>query len=408
MTRTIAQAVRIAPMLLAAGAAGQPSSYAVDQSFTFRPAGDVAEVSYFEFRHAWVRSLWGDNEGHEPPAQDPGFDPYGTDAPGWPAWINTGLVGPVPVVYQTGVIDPLTGSNPSWFCIDVPAGPSNARACNRIDVPAWSQQPPLAIPATIESAGYANAVTAGSGASFAYASSTAGLTARGGIRMANGQIQWIPGFEIQQVGGQAADAAVQDPVVFTATNLNTGDVVEHRLLDIEAFSGAGVGTVEWRANALTVDRPAFEITILIPAGVIDPAQAGAMRLEVAGGSVVDSSGSGVFAGSVVPLGTAVPFSVPMPALDLTYDLGLDPAQPWSVVASFCGGGSVHSTAGVGCPADLAEPFGVLNFFDVARFIQMFNDQSPDADLAPPFGELNFFDVAACIQAYNAGCADGDG
>lgn len=56
-----------------------------------------------------------------------------------------------------------------------------------------------------------------------------------------------------------------------------------------------------------------------------------------------------------------------------------------------------------CPADLAAPFGVLNFFDVAAYIGLYNAGDPAADFAGPFGSLNFFDVAAFIAAYNAGC-----
>lgn len=54
-------------------------------------------------------------------------------------------------------------------------------------------------------------------------------------------------------------------------------------------------------------------------------------------------------------------------------------------------------------ADVAEPFGTLNFFDVAAFIQLYNTQEPRADLAAPIGTFNFFDVAAYIGLYNAGC-----
>lgn len=56
-----------------------------------------------------------------------------------------------------------------------------------------------------------------------------------------------------------------------------------------------------------------------------------------------------------------------------------------------------------CVADLAAPDGVLNFFDVAAFISLYNADDPGADLAAPLGVLNFFDVAAYIAAYNAGC-----
>ena len=56
-----------------------------------------------------------------------------------------------------------------------------------------------------------------------------------------------------------------------------------------------------------------------------------------------------------------------------------------------------------CEADLAPPFGTLNFFDLAAYVQSYNQQDASADLAEPFGVLNFFDVAAYIALYNAGC-----
>ena len=56
-----------------------------------------------------------------------------------------------------------------------------------------------------------------------------------------------------------------------------------------------------------------------------------------------------------------------------------------------------------CPADLAEPFGELNFFDLAAYLSLYNAGDAGADLAEPFGELNFFDLAAYLAAYNAGC-----
>ncbi len=58
----------------------------------------------------------------------------------------------------------------------------------------------------------------------------------------------------------------------------------------------------------------------------------------------------------------------------------------------------------GCSvADLAEPHGVLNFFDLSAYLALFNAGDPAADLAAPFGELNFFDLAAYLNVYNAGC-----
>ncbi len=55
-----------------------------------------------------------------------------------------------------------------------------------------------------------------------------------------------------------------------------------------------------------------------------------------------------------------------------------------------------------CGADITGD-GLLNFFDVAAYITLYNDGDPRADLAAPFGTLNFFDLAAYITLYNAGC-----
>lgn len=68
-----------------------------------------------------------------------------------------------------------------------------------------------------------------------------------------------------------------------------------------------------------------------------------------------------------------------------------PASAWS------------RATGSNCPADFAEPFGTLNFFDMAAFLAAFNAQDPTADLAAPFGVFNFFDIGRYVNLYNAGC-----
>ena len=78
-----------------------------------------------------------------------------------------------------------------------------------------------------------------------------------------------------------------------------------------------------------------------------------------------------------------------------------------VVSNDCG--SVPSGAadlvvlGSDCPADIALPFGTLNFFDLSVFLSWYNQQDPRADIAGPTGVFNLFDVAAYIGLYNAGC-----
>lgn len=56
-----------------------------------------------------------------------------------------------------------------------------------------------------------------------------------------------------------------------------------------------------------------------------------------------------------------------------------------------------------CPADFADPQGVLNFFDISAFLSEFVAGGPGADIARPFGEHNFFDIAAYINLFTLGC-----
>ena len=58
--------------------------------------------------------------------------------------------------------------------------------------------------------------------------------------------------------------------------------------------------------------------------------------------------------------------------------------------------------GSACLADM-DMSGALDFFDLAEFVTLYNLGLRDADLAAPFNVWNFFDVAAYIDAYTAGC-----
>ena len=55
-----------------------------------------------------------------------------------------------------------------------------------------------------------------------------------------------------------------------------------------------------------------------------------------------------------------------------------------------------------CVADFVEPFGVLDFFDVAAFLSAFAGGDLAADLTGD-GVLDFFDVLAFLSAFSAGC-----
>ena len=60
-------------------------------------------------------------------------------------------------------------------------------------------------------------------------------------------------------------------------------------------------------------------------------------------------------------------------------------------------------AGGGCSAaDLAEPFGQLNFFDVSEFLALFSAEDDAVDFDGN-GVWNFFDVSEFLGAFSAGC-----
>ena len=65
--------------------------------------------------------------------------------------------------------------------------------------------------------------------------------------------------------------------------------------------------------------------------------------------------------------------------------------------------NLATLAAQGCsPADFAEPFGSLNFFDVSGFITAFGNQDAAADLNED-GLFNFFDISAFLMIYSDGC-----
>lgn len=57
----------------------------------------------------------------------------------------------------------------------------------------------------------------------------------------------------------------------------------------------------------------------------------------------------------------------------------------------------------GCSAaDLAEPFGSLDFFDVSAFLTAYNSADPAADFNGD-GSFDFFDVSGFLSTFNSGC-----
>ena len=328
------------------------------------------------------------------------FDDYGVENPGPGHLIyNSGHAFPVPLLYTIGQI-PSSGSVGGLGCLylDLPQG-SRAAACNSIQIDPWVNQAPLHIEGRIESSGYADARVSGSGAAWAYAYSAAAVRIDSGITQ-SGRVNWTFGAHIDSVGGGASDTAIQDPVRLTATNTNTGD---ERVFDLVAIdtTHAGRGIVDISGGNLHVDIPEFTLDITIDPAVIDPAQAGTLRLEVVGGVVQTAIGTGVYAGGVPQVGLGIPFDMPLPTIVLDYDLGLSPSDGWEFAADLGGSGGGQSTVD-GCPADIAEPFGVLDLADVNAFVLGFVEMLPQGDLNGD-GIWDLADVGLFVESFLSGC-----
>ena len=86
------------------------------------------------------------------------------------------------------------------------------------------------------------------------------------------------------------------------------------------------------------------------------------------------------------------------------DAGTGSVIEAAVDAISVGGLTCMDPVNEGCnEADLAEPFGVLDFSDVVAFLGAFGAMDPAADLAAPFGTFEFSEVVAFLGAFGGGC-----
>ncbi|MFG0307407.1 MAG: GC-type dockerin domain-anchored protein [Phycisphaerales bacterium JB040] len=403
--RTNAILITLAAGWVAPAAAQNAVTYNVSHQFSYAPTGDVVAVRSYQFEHVWAVNAGFTGEDHYPALQDPDFDPWGTESftnVGFAQ--NTGLFAtPVPVLYQVANI-PSTGTGgPATHCTSVSITPTFAVACTSVEV-----DPFIAVPGSfiingeIGSTGTANAAVYGRAAARAYAFSNTAITVIGGTQSASGQITWNPNFIIDAVGGGASDSVAQDPIHITAVNDVTGDTTEASLLHIDAEAGDN-GYIEWNPAGLRIDAPRAVVQASIPATHVAPGQEGRLLIEVQGGVVTQSGGTGVFAGTAPPLGTAVPFTTPVPAITLDYDLGLNPNQPHSVRTILAGGGGTLSDFFNPCAADMNGD-GIIDNGDIGLFITLFLEGHPAADVNSD-GVIDNGDIGAFIEAFLAGCPD---
>ena len=73
-------------------------------------------------------------------------------------------------------------------------------------------------------------------------------------------------------------------------------------------------------------------------------------------------------------------------------------SPVATATFFCGFGGCAT----GCLADINRDRH-LDFFDITHFLALYNQQAAGADLAEPLGVFNFFDLAVFLDFFSQGC-----
>lgn len=113
--------------------------------------------------------------------------------------------------------------------------------------------------------------------------------------------------------------------------------------------------------------------------------------------------AGLAPGAVLQTTTSV--QIPPSLAPGTYHIGTMVSEPNNNEPNFANNwaASANTITVTACQADLAAPYGVLNFFDLSAYLAAYNAQQPSADLASPFGTFNFFDISAYLNLFNAGC-----
>jgi hypothetical protein len=205
---------------------------------------------------------------------------------------------------------------------------------------------PNDVTGTVRSCGFASVDTNVPSAE-AFASSTSTFRVRGGRLMKSGRIRWGPTMTATSHG--QATAGVHDPISFDVIDLVSDAELSGTLLDILGELN-GESTFAWSNGVFSVDASDFSFSIVMNSPYT--LQNGTVDLRIAGGTVVTSSATGIFAGLFPAVGSPGTFTMPLPDLTLDYNLGDFGGDDLNTAFDFGNGGSAE----VGVPESAA---GVL-------------------------------------------------
>jgi len=139
------------------------------------------------------------------------------------------------------------------------------------------------------------------------------------------------------------------------------------------------------SNSITVD---FRLSLNTIISTGDVALGTQVYSGLSGGSTLSTASLRTIPGSITPG---------------TYYVGIIVGATDDVNGANNTVASIGTITVADCLADLASPFGTLDFSDVFAFLVAFGNGNPAVDFAAPFGVFDFSDVFAFLVAFGNGC-----
>lgn len=330
ITRSLSRHGLVAVLLLfALLSSAQAATYWVKHDFKLKPGGNQVPVVRGKYYcHAWTTETRPDCTDYEvnpnEAAQPLGWGPFGTDS-------QSGTQGPVRnsgngggrVNSQVGQIPiDATGAG-GFFGIEW----ATANACDAYaDANSmWMVNPVVAggeVTGTITAWGEAIAAGAPHRTSKAYAFSMTSIEAQGST-LKKGKIKW---HSVVRDTVRGSARAQKDPIDYLVTDLVTGERHQGTLLSIsmDMLPASLGGGINWDSNQVVISATDMNLRIEIPGQLTS--LTGRVDLQIRGGIVEVADGSGIYAGSLPAVGSAVPVTFNL-INDIEFDYDLTSLTP---------------------------------------------------------------------------------
>ncbi len=306
--------------------AATAAHYRVEHNFRLKPGGNQVPVIRGKYYcHAWTTETRPDCPDYavnpNEAAQPLGWGPFGTD-------VQHGRQGPVRnsgngggrVEAQTGQVPiPATGFDGiEWATASDCDAYADANSEWHVNAAGAGGD----VTGTIVAWGEATAAGAPHRTSTAYAFSMTSIEAQGST-LKKGKLRWHSVVR-DTVRGNARSQ--KDPVDYHVTDLVTGERHQGTLLAIsmDMLPTSIGGGITWDSNRVVISATDLNFNIELPGRFTS--LTGRLDLQIRGGVVASSFATGIYAGSVPPVGAAVPLEFDV-VNDIEFDYDLSSLTP---------------------------------------------------------------------------------